>query len=237
LIIMQLCDRSIASGGLTKYATSTKDHRAAGRLLARVHNKSVIAKRFVCIAAIACWVALPSLASAGPAFELVSALASNSTPVLNSRELSKTDRTERLQGIMEGLVDREQMAISMMGRHWRRANQSQKSELPILLEAYLIDVYVSRIESVNGTVSFSIQGERDLGKRTLVDTQIVRPNAPPIDVSWQIEDFEGKPVITDIIIEGVSLVVSQRADFSSIIRQQGGLDGLIGLLRQKLVSN
>jgi len=71
----------------------------------------------------------------------------------------------------------------------------------------------------------------------LVDTQVVRPNAPTIDVSWQIEDFGGKPVITDIIIEGVSLVVSQRADFSSIIRQQGGLDGLIGLLRQKLASN
>ena len=53
----------------------------------------------------------------------------------------------------------------------------------------------------------------------------------------QIEAIGGKPVITDIIIEGVSLVVSQRADFSSIIRQQGGLDGLIGLLRQKLASN
>jgi len=71
----------------------------------------------------------------------------------------------------------------------------------------------------------------------LVDTQVVRPNAPNIDVSWQIEAIGGKPVITDIIIEGVSLVVSQRADFSSIIRQQGGLDGLIGLLRQKLASN
>ena len=194
-------------------------------------------KRFSFIVAIACWAILPSLASAGPAYDLVNALASNSTPVLNSRELSKTVRTERLQGLMEGLVDREQMAVSMMGRHWRRANQSQKSELPNLLEAYLIDVYVSRIESVNGTVSFSIQGERDLGKRTLVDTQVVRPNAPNIDVSWQIEAIGGKPVITDIIIEGVSLVVSQRADFSSIIRQQGGLDGLIGLLRQKLASN
>jgi phospholipid transport system substrate-binding protein len=194
-------------------------------------------KWFSFIVAIACWAILPSLASAGPAYDLVNALASNSTPVLNSRELSKTVRTERLQGLMEGLVDREQMAVSMMGRHWRRANQSQKSELPILLEAYLIDVYVSRIESVNGTVSFSIQGERDLGKRTLVDTQVVRPNAPNIDVSWQIEAIGGKPAITDIIIEGVSLVVSQRADFSSIIRQQGGLDGLIGLLRQKLASN
>jgi phospholipid transport system substrate-binding protein len=196
-----------------------------------------MAKKFFLIAVIACCSVLPSLASAGPAYDLVYDLASKSTPILNSRELSKSVRTERLQGIMGGLVDREQMAISMMGRYWKRANQSQKSELPILLEAYLYEVYVSRIESVNGTVSFSIQGERVLGNRTLVDMQVVRPNAPNIDVSWQIEDIGGKPVITDIIIEGVSLVVSQRADFSSIIRQQGGLDGLIGLLRQKLASN
>ena len=194
-------------------------------------------RRFIFLLIIAwCGQILPTLASAGPAYDVINVLASKSTPVLNSRDLSKTARAQQLQAIMQGFVDRDQMAVSMMGRYWRRADASQKAELPILLEAYLLDAYVSRLDSVNGSLSFAIQGERTLGNRTLVDTEIVRPNAPNILVAWQIEEFEGRSVITDIIIEGVSLVVSQRADFSSIIRQQGGLDGLITILRQKLQS-
>jgi phospholipid transport system substrate-binding protein len=194
-------------------------------------------KRFIFLIIIACCgLILPTLTNAGPAYDVINVLASKSTPILNSRDLSKTARAQQLQAIMQGLVDRDQMAVSMMGRYWRRADTSQKAELPILLEAYLLDVYVSRIDSVNGSLSFAIQGERTLGNRTLVDTEVVRPNAPNIQVAWQIEEFEGRSVITDIIIEGVSLVVSQRADFSSIIRQQGGLDGLITILRQKLQS-
>ena len=50
-----------------------------------------------------------------------------------------------------------------------------------------------------------------------------------MSVAWQVETVNGKAVVTDIVVEGVSLVVSQRADFASIIRSQGGLDGLIKL--------
>jgi len=73
-----------------------------------------------------------------------------------------------------------------------------------------------------------------IGDRTVVDSKVLRPGSPPVSVAWQVETVNDKAVVTDIIVEGISLVVSQRADFASIIRSQGGLDGLIKLLKQKV---
>ncbi len=125
------------------------------------------------------------------------------------------------------------MAKSLLGRYWRRATPSQQTALVPLLDVYLIDVYAGRVDSIDGHVSFKVDGERELAGRTLVDSRVVRQDQPDVLVSWQVEIVDDRQVVTDIIVEGVSLIVSQRAEFASVIRQQGGLDGLVALLRER----
>lgn len=172
-------------------------------------------------------------ASAGPALELIQQLARSAEPIVNDRSLSRSARSERLSAALRPLIDQEDMAKSLLGRYWRRATPAQQSALVPLLDVYLIDVYAGRVDSIEGQVTFAIDGERVLADRTLVDSRVVRPDQPDILVGWQVEEVEGRRFVTDIIVEGVSLIVSQRAEFASVIRQQGGLDGLIALLRDR----
>ena len=68
----------------------------------------------------------------------------------------------------------------------------------------------------------------------LVHTILERQDAPLIKVDWRIGKKKDKFVILDIIIEGISLAVTQRSEFVSVIDQNGGsVDKLISLLKEK----
>lgn len=173
-------------------------------------------------------------AVAGPAQDMIAELAASAEVVLNDRSLARDVRADRLRETLGKVVDKQGMARSLLGRYWRRADAGQQRTLVDLLETYLVDVYAGRVDAIDGQIDFAISGERALGERTMVDTQVLRPNGPPVDVTWQVETTGGRSVVTDIVVEGVSLIVSQRAEFASVIRQQGGIDGLIGLLEKKV---
>ena len=175
-------------------------------------------------------------AKAGVERDLIAGLAGEAEPLLNDRSIPPAERTKKLRSIIGSVFDSRQMVQLMLGRYWRRADERQRAELVTLMETYLIDVYAGRVDSIDGQVKFDVGTERTIGERTVVDTQVLRPGSPPVSVAWQVETVNGKVVVTDIVVEGVSLVVSQRADFASIIRSQGGLDGLIKLLKQKVGS-
>jgi phospholipid transport system substrate-binding protein len=172
-------------------------------------------------------------AAAGPATDLVQKMANAAEPILNDKSLASDVRAEKLRVILRDAFDHERMARSMMGRYWRKASKEQRSTLIPLLENYLINSYARRIDSVEGNISFRIKGERSLSRREMVDTDVVRSSGPPVAVSWQVEETDSQSAVTDVVVEGVSMIISQRADFSSIIRQQGGIDGLINLLRKR----
>ena len=174
------------------------------------------------------------VASAGPSADLIQRLADQATPVLNDDGITAAVRSDRMRDVLRSALDREKMAPALLGRYWRRAKPAQRTELVDLLEAYLVNSYASRVDSMDGDVRFAVGGERRLGDRVMVDSQVIRPNGPPVAVSWQVEEGASGPAVTDIVVEGVSLIVSQRADFASVIRQQGGIDGLIALLKRKV---
>ena len=68
----------------------------------------------------------------------------------------------------------------------------------------------------------------------LVHTILERQDAPVIKVDWRIGKKKDRFVILDIIIEGISLAITQRSEFVSVIDQnEGSIDQLISLLKEK----
>tara|TARA_B100000378_G_C17914262_1_gene367320 strand:+ start:508 stop:714 length:207 start_codon:yes stop_codon:yes gene_type:complete len=67
-----------------------------------------------------------------------------------------------------------------------------------------------------------------------VHTALNREDAPPIKVDWRVGLKKDRYVILDIIIEGISLAITQRSEFVSVIDQNdGNVDNLIKLLKEK----
>ena len=79
---------------------------------------------------------------------------------------------------------------------------------------------------------FTVIDERDV----LVNTRILSADRPPLKVDWRMRQLDdGSLAAIDVIVEGVSLVVTQRSEFASVIERQG-LDGLLAELRARIQS-
>ena len=67
----------------------------------------------------------------------------------------------------------------------------------------------------------------------LVETEIKRPDGAPLKAAWRVRDINGHLKIIDVVVEGVSMALTQRQEFASVI-QHSGLDGLISDLRNRV---
>ena len=81
-------------------------------------------------------------------------------------------------------------------------------------------------------------GARSDRDAVLVSTDVTTPGAPqPLKVDWRLIDHDGAYKISDVIVDGVSMLVTQRSEFASVIQRHGGqVQGLIDLMRQKTAS-
>jgi phospholipid transport system substrate-binding protein len=68
----------------------------------------------------------------------------------------------------------------------------------------------------------------------LVRTLVVRKQGAPASLTWRIRERDGRFQILDLSIEGISMVLTLRQEYSSVIRETGGVSGLIDLMREKL---
>ncbi len=123
----------------------------------------------------------------------------------------------------------------VLGRYWNQATEAQQAEYQKLFEHLIVGTYAERFIEYSGE-TFKIAGAMPEGETdTMVTTQIVRPSGPPVNVSWRVRKKDGEYKIIDVVVENVSMGVTQRQEFASVVQQNGGkIDGLIQALRQKV---
>ncbi|QJE74877.1 ABC transporter substrate-binding protein [Aerophototrophica crusticola] len=122
----------------------------------------------------------------------------------------------------------------VVGRYWNTATPEQQQQYMQLFERMIIDVYAERFSQYAGE-TFKVTGGQSTGERdTLVTSQVVRPNGPPVNVSWRVRNRDGAFKIVDVLVENVSMSQTQRSEFASVIENNGGrFDALLDALRQR----
>lgn len=75
-------------------------------------------------------------------------------------------------------------------------------------------------------------GSRPSPSGEVVTSQIVRPRDPPIEVDWRLANQNGVYQIAVVIVGGVSIALTHRTEFGSMIQHSGGqLAGLLEAMR------
>ncbi len=74
----------------------------------------------------------------------------------------------------------------------------------------------------------------DADNAAVVDSQVVRGGSRPFGVEWHLRRNDGEWRVVDLVIEGISVAITQRSEFSSVINGHGGsIEGLLSALRQR----
>lgn len=148
--------------------------------------------------------------------------------------ISRSQREARFRRLLNDHFDMAAISKFVLGRHWRSATDAQRVEFQQLFVDFIVRSYwVSVSEELRG-VAFTVTGSSAASDGTiLVHTRIAMPSSETIRVDWRLRDSDGNFPIVDIIVEGISMGVTHRSEFASVIQSRGGVDGLIEVLRTK----
>lgn len=123
----------------------------------------------------------------------------------------------------------------VLGRYWRTASPEQRDAYQAVFREYVVNSIAARFGEYSGE-QMEVVGERDdHGKGSIVNTVINSPVHGLVQVQWRVRKVRGEPKIIDVIVEGVSLLLTQRSEFTAVISSHGGdVGGLIDDLKAKV---
>jgi phospholipid transport system substrate-binding protein len=157
--------------------------------------------------------------------------------VLN-RKTDPAVREARFRELFRQDFDAPGIARFVLGRYWRAVSEEEQKEFVKLFEDYVVFVYTARLADFGGQ-SFKIRGSRSDGNGVIVSTDVVSPGNPtPLRMDWRlVTDDNGSYKINDVIVEGVSMTMTQRSEFAAVVQRNGGqVQSLISMMREKTAS-
>jgi phospholipid transport system substrate-binding protein len=201
------------------------------------HVRSVLAT-LVLVAAVA--VAAPAGATgdaSSGAFSFIQGLGNDAIKELTDRAIPRPEREARFRRLLNDHFDIAAISKFVLGRYYRSISDQQRAEFQRLFVDFMVGSYsVSFSEYMGKGLTVTGAAAAD-GDTILVHSKIDMPSAADARVDWRLRPAEGRFAIVDIIVEGVSMEVTQRSQFASMIQDRGGVDGLIAALRTKTLQS
>jgi len=149
-------------------------------------------------------------------------MGSEAVSFLKDETLSMEKKKQKFRSLLNNKFDMKTIGRFALGRYWNTATPAQQKEYLKLFNDLVVKVYSSRFEQYDGQ-SFEVRSAKATGKKDmLVGSDIVPPNGSKVRVDWRIRDKGGNLKVIDVIIEGVSMGLTQRSDFASVIQRGGG---------------
>ncbi len=169
-----------------------------------------------------------------PAAGYIEKLGNQALTVIRDKNLSKEKKQSTLEALFKDNLDFDWVAKFVMGRFWREATDDQKKRYIGVYKDFLTKHYTARFaEYTNGT--FKVTGAKEMeGGESVVSMEIIgdEKNAQPVLIDYKVRKGSGGFKVFDIIVEGVSLITTQRSEFASVLNKNG-IDGLIERLAAK----
>jgi phospholipid transport system substrate-binding protein len=187
--------------------------------------------RFCIALAIGCLfiISQPAHADTTKARSFVEQVAKDALSVIQNDKLNVQSKQQKLERLFIHNIYIDWISRFVLGKHWRKATDDQKERYRVNYRKFLLSNYVSRFREYSGE-TFYITDTREDGKRKyLVTMEIARPgDKQPIIIDYRVRETNGDYKIFDMVIEGISLIASQRSEFNAVI----SLDGLFFLIMQ-----
>ena len=173
-----------------------------------------------------------ALQPAGAA-QMVQDLGAQTASALSSKEAEKPgQRRALLRDLVRQGFDLKLTSQFVLGKHWHGASETQRTQFTDLFTEYLLNSYARHLASFRAetlhVVGSNPAGDSDI----LVETSVEGSDGPASPV-WRVRSVEGQYKIIDVTVDGVSLALTQRREFASVVNRVG-IDGLIKMLREKL---
>ena len=171
-------------------------------------------------------------ATVNDAAQFINQLGNHAINTLRATDLTLDQREAQFRTLLSRGFDLRFIGRFVLGRHWRSATPDQRNDYIALYGEYLLQTYSARLGGYSGE-TLTVTGARRVNdKDIVVSTNLSQPNGQVIAADWRVRISDGQYRIIDIMVEGISMAITQRSEFSSVV-QRNGIDGLLTILRAR----
>jgi len=160
-------------------------------------------------------------AFAGPGEE-VKKVVDEVVRIVSDKDLKKNDQKRRqaLKRTISTVFDYSEMAKRSLGKHWNQRTPAEKKQFSDLFASLLENSYASKIESYNNEKIVYLKENLD-GEHAEVKSKVLTTKRDEFTLDYRLINQNGKWLVYDIVIEGISLVSNYRTQFNKIITADG----------------
>jgi phospholipid transport system substrate-binding protein len=191
---------------------------------------------FAALVALVALVAVTPASAGSPesAKAFVDGFASKVLKIVSDSANSRSDKQAQIETLFSDKVDIDYIAKFVLGPSWRTATPAQQKEYVAAYKPFILKNYSGRLTKYSGQ-TYTLKGARSEGDTAYVTMLINDPDGQNITLDYRLRDAGGAFKITDITVEGVSLLNTQRSEFKSVVNSKG-IDGLIEALKKQVAA-
>ena len=176
-------------------------------------------------------------ASDDPAVAFVRSVGEEVIAILGNKDTSTfAEREAAFRDVMVRGFDVPLVTRFVLGRHWKSATDEQRSEFSAIFLDFLARVYASRFDSYSyGGEQFTVHSAiADESGDTIVRARVARSSgADPAELDFRVRTRDGNHKVVDLYVEGISMLLTHRVEFSSVVNRKG-IDGLLRDIRARI---
>lgn len=166
----------------------------------------------------------------------VSGLAQEALDDLASTAIPEAQRVARFRTLFAETFDVPLIARFVLGRYWRQASEAERTEYVRLFDELVVQTYVRRFNEFNtARIRVLSTSKPNEDNDVIVAVEGILANKPPVRLDVRVRQNGSDYRIIDVAIEGVSMAITQRDEFASVIQRGGGrVEALLASLREKV---
>lgn len=154
--------------------------------------------------------------------DFVNSLGARGINFLGNQSMSQDAKKTEFAKLLNDTFDMNTIGRFALGTYWKSATPAQQAEYQRLFRNMIIKVYSKRFSDYKGQQFVVKSARQESEKDSIVSSLIVPGDGPEVKVDWRVRNKGGSYKIVDIVVEGVSMSQTQRADFASVIQRGGG---------------
>ena len=159
----------------------------------------------------------------------------NRASAILTKSISREDKMNELKLIAKDTVDIRGIGLYTLGSFRKNLSENEKNEYSDLFENYFLKTFSSRLSEYTNP-KIEVKDKKVLNKNyTIVNSILVGTSErPEVKIDWRIYTKNAdNPLIRDLIIEGLSLVRTQKEEFASILNSNNGdINSLFKVLKE-----
>jgi phospholipid transport system substrate-binding protein len=171
-----------------------------------------------------------------PAAAYLDAVSQRAVAGLTDPGRTDSEREALFRELLNEAFDIATIGRFVVGRYWRKTSKKQQRNFLQVFEDVIVQRFLPLFGMYNNEQLIVGNGQADKNNPRLVvvDSTFIDSQGAVVKVKWRMRDKDNRFQIFDVLVEGISLAITLRSEYASVIKNAGGLEGLIGLLREKL---